>query len=620
MPSFVRSKKDEAAWARAKKAVSQSKKKDESEFTDQDWALVNHIYHKMNKSLDNDLIDKIIDALSKARRRLSDEDYDPMEEYNDDIESELSEGFREFDPDEESSVAEDWLRENDPDYRKGETYAEYDDDEDEESHRRSVAEDVGLADDLDDEAERDSERRAAHSSPEEDKPQETGSQKAPSMEPKAEVQEEDSPGEAAGKRGLFSQPTREELIALRAYTRPWERRAREAIRLKADPTKNPVLAHQGAIIEARNKYYADRQAAYKQLTSSPEYKNADPITQMEMDAKFDAEWKAKNPTHVAEAMSAHHDAHMRGKSAMDAFSSIKDAKIRDILSGALHNPESFSLEEGLQHAGGVKGEEGTEGAIKHDPIASFAMGNQEFLKEYAKQYHSKAKKPVDIKEMMDYNEGSRRDITRILGEAPAKDPKFEKFFSHYYPLIGMNAHRAIKSLGLDHNNPDIDMSMLHEAGMHGLIQAINDYDHDNPSKVSFATHASNKIKGLQMTALKNQDVIPADIRQAQKRYRARARLSGLLSDNKHPDIANIRDRISRVDAHRQAMLQSAQQQQHQPSAPSTKQHVEEPSKSTPEVPKVIRRPASMLSSSSGAHTTGASIPKMKPSGGENADQ
>lgn len=50
MPAFIKTPKDEARWSKAKKAVSESKKKDESSFHDRDWALTNYIYHKMGKT------------------------------------------------------------------------------------------------------------------------------------------------------------------------------------------------------------------------------------------------------------------------------------------------------------------------------------------------------------------------------------------------------------------------------------------------------------------------------------------------------------------------------------------------------------------------------------------
>jgi hypothetical protein len=522
MPAFIKNPKDEAKWNKAKEAAGKTLTEADG---DKFWALTNSIYQKMSKAKEE---------LEKARK-LSDE-HDPNEP--DEGPSDL-EGLSEFDPDEESS-GEDWLKENDPEHAQGDDYEEYDDGEDEEAHRRGIEEDLG--DMGEGKSNVEAKTAAAGSSRHEEGPQ-------------ASIKAEDKPEEVAGKQGRFRQPSKEELNSMRTYTRPWEQRARETSRLQADPSKNPVLAHQGNIIEARNQWHNDRKGAYQKLTSSNEYKNADPVSQMEMDDNFEKEWHSKNPEHLQGAMQAHHEAHEKGKGAKDLHAAAKDAKIRSVLEGGASGGETYSTEEGLQHAGGVKGEEGTEGSIKQDPAASFAMGNQDFIRQYAQDYNKKGKKVGNIDDMMDYNEGSQKDIGRILGDAPAKDPKFEQFFSHYYPLIGMSANRTINKLGLDPKHPDIDMSMLHEAGMHGLVQAMNDYDHDNPSKASFATHAGNKIRGLQMTAMRNQDQIPSEVRQAQKKFMTqgpKVDLHSVIKQTGHPKAPDMSDRLKRVGAQRQA--------------------------------------------------------------------
>lgn len=487
---------------------------------------------------------KAKEELEKARR-LSDE-YDPND-MGDDVHSEqdeLGEGYREFNPDDEESSGDDWLKDNDPEYGKGDQYEEYDADEDEDAHQKDVDEDFGSDDEP----------------VEMDQPGEAAAAPAAAAAPQSVAPQEGQ------KKGRFNQPTREELNALRSYTRPWESRAREAAALKADPSKNPNLARHGDIIEARNQAHGDRNSAYRALTTSDAYKNADPIQQMEMDDNFEKEWSSKNPEHLKTALNAHHEAHAKGKGHRDVFDAAKDAQIRNILTGGGHGGEGYSLEEGMQHAGGVKGEEGTQATVKQDPASSFAMGNQDFIREYAKQYANKGKKVGNIDEMGDYNEGSQRDISRILGEGPSKDPKFESFFSHYYPLIGMNARKTLSRLGIDQNHPDVDMSMLHEAGMHGLIQAMNDYDHENPSKASFATHAANKIRGLQMTAMKNQDAIPTEVRQAQKKFASQGAMAQtpaapaapkvdigkMISHPNNPNAGDMADRLKRVGAARSA--------------------------------------------------------------------
>lgn len=544
MPGFIKTPKDEAEWVKAKIATAKSKKKDESSFTDQDWALANHIYHEMGKSIefakhieDPAYVEAMIDVLEKARKKLSDEtelsdeDTEDPEDYA---------GLREFDPEDEESSGNDWLMENDPE-KKGKDYEEYGSDEDEDAHQKSIQEDLGVEE----------------QDPEKD---ETSGKEAPISQEGSQV-----------RRSRFEQPSHEDLASMRAYTRPWEQRAREAQALKSDPSKNPELARHGDIIEARNQAHGDRNTAYRQLTSSDEYKNADPIAQMEMDDKFENDWKTQKPEHLKNALQAHDIAH--GKSKIETkdeknksktedkyrqlHAATKDAAIKNIIAGGGHGGAGYSLEEGMQHAGGHKGEEGTQATIKQDPASSFAMGNQDFIKQYADDYSKKAKKVGNVDDMMQYDEGSKRDISRILGEGPSKDPKFEKFFAHYHPLIGMNANKTLNRLGLDPKHPDVDMSMLHEAGMHGLIQAMNDYDHENPSKASFATHAGNKIRGLQMTAMKNQDQIPSEVRQAQKKFSHQGQtvpaapkvdLHSMISQSKHPAAPDRADRLKRVES------------------------------------------------------------------------
>lgn len=542
MPAFIKTPKDEARWEKAKSAANKSHSESEG---DSYWAIVNSIYQKMKKSIefaeqvDNPaFIDEAIKVLQKARQKMSDE-YDPNEEQEEEAPAE--EQLSEFDP--EASEGEDWLKDNDPD--SGQDYEEYGDDEDEDAHRSDI------------------EARPPAVASAEGVPQGT-------------VQEQGSPRGAGGASGggdqaeaqeeakaqsRFRQPSKEEITALRAHTRPWETRAREAQRLQADPSKNPELAHQGNIIEARNKYHADRKSAYQQLTGSKEYQGADPISQMEMDDKFENDWKSKNPDHMLSAMKAHKEAHEAGKKGQELHAGVKDAQIRHVLSGGAGVGSGMSTEEALQGIGGAKGEEGgTEGAVKQDPAAGFAAGNQDFINQYAQDYANKGRKVSNLDEMENWDEGSKKDIGRILGPAGPKDPKFEQFFSHYHPLIGMSAKRVMNKLGLDHKNPDIDMSMLHEAGMHGLVQAINDYQHDNPSKASFSTHAGNKIRGLQMTALRNQDQIPAEVRQAQKKFAA-SRSPGSPKGNDlkpkilqsgHPKANDMADRLARSNTARAA--------------------------------------------------------------------
>jgi hypothetical protein len=557
MPGFVRTPKDEARWSKAKDAAKRSKSKDEKSFQDQDWALVNHIYHNMQKeeiaqkfdkimsmakNIDSkEMLDSVIASLKKAK------DYNDDDNNDDDLESK---GFRVFDPDQEQGDdADKWLDQNDPEKSKSD-YQEYAPDEDEESHQQ--------------------EEPAGTTGTEPAAPEEQGEDK---------------------KISQFPQPSREDIAKLREYTRPWEQRARDTARLTAEAHKNPELHHQGHLIEARQKAHADKNTEYDKFSKSPEYQNADPVSQMEMDAKFHEDYNKKNPDYLKNAIKEHGSAHERGAKAHDIHAAAKDEQIRHILQGGAQADSPMSMEAAMQHAGGQKGEEGTTGSVVQDKAASFAGGNQQFLKDYAKNYENKHVKPKRVEEMGEYNEPAKKDVARILGEHPAlKDPQkkahLDAFFKQYYPLIGMNASRVMSKLGLDAKKSDLDLGSMHEAGMHGLMQAINDYDHDHPSKASFATHASNKIRGLQQTALRAQDQIPQQLRAAAKKHQQQQSvvqpkspaapvqapsgesqtvtpppapsapkpdMMASIASSNHSQKNDIADRLKRIDTHRSAL-------------------------------------------------------------------
>lgn len=49
MPGFVKTARDEEIWQESKRKVEKSKGKKEGGFTDQDWGLVNQIFHAAKK-------------------------------------------------------------------------------------------------------------------------------------------------------------------------------------------------------------------------------------------------------------------------------------------------------------------------------------------------------------------------------------------------------------------------------------------------------------------------------------------------------------------------------------------------------------------------------------------
>lgn len=467
-------------------------------------------------------LETIKDFLEKARRRLSDEnpDYADMDDEQDPdgLDSELSE-------DEDDEAAK-WLKEND----RG---------------------------------------QSAEEPEQEDVP--ASEVQKPIVKPQSKVAEA-----ATLASDDDFQPSREELSAMREYTRPWEHNARDRAKLEAEAHVNPIKHHQGRLVEARNTSHVDRQKAYDAFAQSPEYQNADPITQMEMESKFHDDWHKQNPEHLMNALNAHHEAHKKGGQAMQAYNQAKDDKIRHIAGGGA-NPEAMSVEEGMQHVGGSRDDEDSApSGIQQDKGAAFASGNQEFLQQYMQNYDKKAKKFSNVADMDTLDPETRADVSTVLGDHPAlKDPakkrQVDRFVEKYHPLIGKAARNVLSKLGLTEkaNRGEIDPGLMHEAGVHALFQAVNDYDHDHPSKAKFTTHLNRKMHGLMQSALKAQDEIPGALRAGAKKFEQNRRAVNAspvkhtnkegvttiinppkrsvteMAAEKHPDI---QDRLKRVVA------------------------------------------------------------------------
>lgn len=423
------------------------------------------------------------DFLVKARRRLSDESPD----YADQDEAQDDEGLESWGEDElQGDDADAWLKENDP--------------SPEESEEAPPQQQVPAA-------------------------------SVPTRTPKRVVMPSPTSASADPREASEMQPTREELAQLREYSRAWSSRARDKARLEAEAHKNPGRHHEGRLVEARNLSHADRQQAYNEFTQSPEFQQADPFTQMEMEAQFQADWSKNNPDHLMNALLTHAEAHKKGDQAKGLFTQAKDEKIRHIASGGV-NPEAVSVEEGLQHAGGSREEDETApGGITQDKSAAFASGNREFIDQYMQRYDQrKARQPGSSVDEYAAADEQRPDVASVIGSGPQfKDASHKRahdmLIGKYYPLIERAARRTLGKMGLTQaaESGQLDDRALHEAGIHALYQAINDYDHDHPSKASFVTHLNRKMNGLMQSALKAQDEIPAELRTGATKFKQQQR-------------------------------------------------------------------------------------------------
>lgn len=598
MPGFVRSKKDEKKWSKAKRTVSSSRSKDENSFSDRDWSLVNHIYQGMNKSSDADKVSILIKALSEFKELMKQRGRSPHSEDEDND----YEGLSVIDP-------EEWERQEQSAIEGQDPYAEYgeegvrDEFEDEpeinEGSEDQPETDEQSEDQPEDEPvfgrtpeQRQAEARYQQEASQPDKPKikmrreewdklpqslkdqvnVEFDEPAPST-PAPEAPAKQTPGESAMenmdwlpddiKRSLASspknipeqskvsavaplsrpissivpesdpekiapEPTMDQLKAMREHTIPWERRAREIAALRADPRKNPKLALEGEIVAANRLAGASKSEVIKQLRNSDDFKQADPARQATMEEELISEWKKNNPDHLKNQLKAHSEARAKGEQFKTAHQQAKQKTIQDVLRGGATGQETFSVEEGMQHAGGSKDEEGITGGIASDPVHNFAVGNKDFIRDYAEKMARKMSAPSSEEPQEDEISDQKHDIAKILGTSP-KNPVIDHIYDTYGKLVRANAKKAILSIGLTPDHPsikDVGEGLLTAAGMHGLFQAINDYD--PAAGASFVTHASNKIHGLQRTALRSLDAIPIELRTALKEFN-RKKAQGQMS-------------------------------------------------------------------------------------------
>jgi hypothetical protein len=252
--------------------------------------------------MSNSTLNSLQQLLEKARKRLSDEEADYSDRDDDAPDFSEDDGFHEVDPETEGDEADQWLKE-----AEGKAASKKDAEPAAPKRKQKEAPAV--------------ERKQA--TPVAAKPAPTPTKvEAKPTEPAPKQRIEMPSAGAEKKEGRYPQPTREELNQMREYTRPWEQRARDKSRLEAQPHVNPVKHHEGRIVEARNLSHADRQKAYDAFQASKEYQDADPITQMELDAKFHKDWHEKNPEHLLNAMKAHGEAHKKGERARELHGAL----------------------------------------------------------------------------------------------------------------------------------------------------------------------------------------------------------------------------------------------------------------------------------------------------------
>lgn len=362
------------------------------------------------------------------------------------------------------------------------------------------------------------------------------------------------------------------LSALKGVAGHWLNQADQVKKLRADPRANPVLFAEGHRIAAHNAAHEGYNDAYQKFIGSDEYKAMSTTQKMRAEVKFKKEFQEKNPDHHLNAGSAVGAAHAMHDKAQDLHEKERNARIAHIQAGGQSGGETFSAEEAAQHVGGAEDEEGGHTAsMVNDPAATFAAANADYISQMKKPKTkaSEEDESLDAAEM------------KIARHPALSDPKNKKllddFVKEYHPLIARNAHRArSQAMSRGITEDKIDMGALHEAGLHGLMQAVHDYHPESGS--TFKAHANGKMGGLMQSHLGSLDYIPKDIRAQAKAIKngvikpqpvqeqaeapseapseavstAAPKVSAkdVIASSGHPAAADIADRHARINTQR----------------------------------------------------------------------
>lgn len=196
---------------------------------------------------------------------------------------------------------------------------------------------------------------------------------------------------------LPSMPSEKMLSQMKELAGHWLENADKSDKKNADIYKNPMKHAAGKMDEAHENATADFSAAYHDFISKP-VTDSDG-NELKGRARHKAikewkdNWKKDNPDHEESVKGLSDAAGVYGKAHEVAEQTLQE-KLDHIASGA-HQAESFSTQEGVQHAGGVSGGEDagmSQANISKDPSAAFAASNPKLMQMLNDEQKSRMKR------------------------------------------------------------------------------------------------------------------------------------------------------------------------------------------------------------------------------------
>ena len=98
---------------------------------------------------------------------------------------------------------------------------------------------------------------------------------------------------------------------------------------------------------------------------------------------------------------------------------------------------------------------------------------------------------------------------------PDKQKKLNHFLAEHAPLINLHVKKLEREGKL---HQDIDHTDLHEAGFHGLMEALHRYD--PKIGASFSTYAGTRIRGKMLDHVTASGAVPKSLQTQAKNLKA----------------------------------------------------------------------------------------------------
>lgn len=168
---------------------------------------------------------------------------------------------------------------------------------------------------------------------------------------------------------------------IKGLAKEWLSHADKHEKLHADVEKNPMKHAAGKIMAAHDEHMGDYKKALNEFMTSDEVKNLKGRERHKAISEWKKNYREQNPGHHEKLSSVSAVQSAVPESRQVARQTLQD-KLTSIMHGGGAAPgESYSAQEGAQHAGislGGEGEKAT-GSITKDPAATFAAGHQKLM-------------------------------------------------------------------------------------------------------------------------------------------------------------------------------------------------------------------------------------------------